>query len=92
MRGNLNGRDHGQDSYEFSCLHDLQGCTRRDRHSDIARCSLERFDSTAVVVAITQAIFPQNSKRVEKQEATGCHAFENGKDTALIRAAWVSEL
>jgi hypothetical protein len=64
---------------------------RRDRYSDFARRSLEKSDSTAVMVAITQAIPPQSSKRVGKQEATGCQASENGKDAALLRAAWVCE-
>jgi hypothetical protein len=45
--------------------------------------------TTAAVVAITQAMPPQNSKRVGKQRATGCQASVNGKDAALIRAAWV---
>jgi hypothetical protein len=64
---------------------------RREQYSDFSRRSLEKFDSTAAVVAITQAIPPQNSKRVGKQEATGYQASENGKDAALIRAAWVCE-
>jgi hypothetical protein len=62
---------------------------RKDRYSDFARRSLEKSDYTAAVVAITQAMPPQNLKRVGKQRATGCQASVNGKDAALIRAAWV---